>query len=227
MSNFTEDTVERAAIDWLREIGYDYVHGGEIAPGEPAAERTSYNEVLLLGRLSAALERINGHIPRGVRASVVDEVIRKIQRTPGQNIVVNNHAFHRLLTEGVDVSYRDDGQITHDKVWLVDFGDVRANEFLAVNQFTVTDVNHTTRARTNRRPDVVLFVNGLPLVIIELKNAADPKPPSRRRFNSFKPTKTTSARSSPITGWWRLAMVSMPSLARSPEARNGSSPGAR
>ncbi len=111
MSRFNEDTVELAAIDWLRQVGYDYVHGGDIAPGEPAAERASYNEVLLLGRLRAALERINGHIPRAVRASVVDEVIRRIQRTPSQNPVVNNHAFHRLLTEGVDVSYRDGGQM--------------------------------------------------------------------------------------------------------------------
>lgn len=183
---FNEDTVELAAIDWLREIGYDYIHGGIIAPGEPAAERTSYNEVLLVGRLRSALERINGHIPRAVRADVVDEVIRRVQRTPSQNPVVNNHAFHRLLTEGVDVSFRDSDQMRHDKVWLVDFDDPAQNEFLAVNQFTVTDVNHTTRARTNRRPDVVLFVNGLPLVIIELKNAADEKATVRTAFNQLQ-----------------------------------------
>lgn len=183
---FTEDTVELAAIDWLREIGYDYIHGGVIAPGETATERTSYNEVLLVGRLRSALERINGHIPRAIRADVVDEVIRRVQRTPSQNPVVNNHAFHRLFIEGVDVSFRDGGQIRHDKVWLVDFDDPAQNEFLAVNQFTVTDVNHTTRARTNRRPDVVLFVNGLPLVIIELKNAADEKATVRTAFNQLQ-----------------------------------------
>lgn len=183
---FNEDTVELAAIDWLREIGYNYLHGGIIAPGEPAAERTSYNEVLLVGRLRSALERINGHIPRAVRADVVDEVIRRVQRTPSQNPVVNNHAFHHLFTEGVDVSFRDGGQMRHDKVWLVDFDDPAQNEFLAVNQFTVTDVNHTTRARTNRRPDVVLFVNGLPLVIIELKNAADEKATVRTAFNQLQ-----------------------------------------
>jgi type I restriction enzyme, R subunit len=186
VSKFTEDTVELAAIDWLHEIGYDYVHGGVIAPGEPAAERMSYGEVLLVGRLRAALERINGHIPRAVRADVVDEVIRKIQRTPSQNPVVNNHAFYRLFTEGVDVSFRDGGQMRHDKVWLVDFDDPGENEFLAVNQFTVTDVNHTTRATTNRRPDVMLFVNGLPLVIIELKNAADEKATIRTAFNQLQ-----------------------------------------
>ncbi len=186
MSRFTEDTVELAALEWLREAGYDYVHGGDIAPEEPAAERTSYNEVLLVGRLQSALEHINTHIPRAVRASIVDEVIRKIQRTPSQNPVVNNHAFHRLLTEGVDVTFRDAGQLRHEKVWLVDYANPRANQFLAVNQFTVTDVNHTTRARTNRRPDIVLFINGLPLVLIELKNAADANATVRNAYNQFQ-----------------------------------------
>ena len=185
-SRFNEDTVELAAIEWLREIGYDYVHGGEIAPGEPGAERDNYNEVLLVGRLRRGLERINGHIPRAARASVVDDVIRKITRTPSQNPVVNNHAFHRLLTEGVDVSYREGGQVRHDKVWLVDTDDPGANEWLAVNQYTVTDVNHTTHAKTNRRPDVVLFINGLPLVVIELKNAADEKATIRTAYNQLQ-----------------------------------------
>jgi len=183
---FNEDTVELATIDWLRDVGYNYVHGGEIAPGEAAAERGSYNEVLLVGRLNRALERINAHIPRAVRAGVLEDVVRKVQRTPSQNPIVNNHAFHRLLTEGVDVSYREGGQIRHDKVWLIDFTDPQKNEFLAVNQFTVTDVNHRTRAKTNRRPDVILFVNGLPLVIIELKNAADQNATLRTAFNQLQ-----------------------------------------
>lgn len=186
--DFNEDTVELATIDWLRELGYDYVHGGQIAPGEPAAERASYNEVLLEGRLRQALARINTHIPRSVRPGVVDDVVRRVQRTPSQNPVVNNHAFHRLLTEGVDVSYRDRGQIRHDKVWLAAFDEKRIqdNDFLAVNQFTVTDVNQRSRAKTNRRPDVVLFVNGLPLVIIELKNAADEKATIQTAYNQLQ-----------------------------------------
>lgn len=181
-----EDVIEQAAIQWLKEIGYDYVHGGSIAPNEPASERTSYNEVLLIGRLRSVIERINSHIPRPVRADVVDEAIRKVQRTPGQNPVVNNHSFHQLLTEGVDVSFRDGGQIKHDKVWLVDFSTASNNQFLAVNQFTVTDINHTSRAKTERRPDIVLFVNGIPLVIIELKNAADEKATVRTAFNQLQ-----------------------------------------
>lgn len=186
MTKFTEDTVELAAIDWLQQAGYEYIHGGVIAPGESAAERTSYGEVLLIGRLRAALEHINAHIPRAARTDVVDEVIRRIQRTPGQNPVINNHAFHRLFTEGVDVSFRDGGQMRHDKVWLVDFEHPQNNEFLAVNQFTVMDTNPITRAQTNRRPDIVLFVNGLPLVIVELKNAADEKATIRNAFNQLQ-----------------------------------------
>ncbi len=186
MPRFNEDTVERAAIDWLREIGYAYVFGGDIAPGEPAAERVTYAEVLLLGRLQTALERINRHIPSPVRASVIDEVIRRVQRTESQNPVINNHAFHQLLTEGVDVSFRASNQLYHDKVWLVDYTNPSANEFLAVNQFTVTDVNHTTRAQTERRPDIVLFINGIPLILIELKNAADSNATIRKAYDQLQ-----------------------------------------
>jgi type I restriction enzyme, R subunit len=182
---FSESVVEEATLAWLESIGYSVIFGGEIAPGESAAERNSYNEVLLVGRLRAALERINTHIPYSVRSLVVEEVLLKIQRTPSQNPVVNNHQFHKWLTEGIDVSYRDGGQLKYEKAWLVDFDNPQANEWLAVNQFTVTDVNHTSRAKTNRRPDVLLFVNGLPLVIIELKNAADANATVKQAFQQI------------------------------------------
>lgn len=186
MHRFTEDTVERAAIDWLQQVGYSYVFGGDIAPGEPATERTSYSEVLLLGRLQRALERLNPHIPSASRAAVFDQALRDIARSASQNVQVDNHAFHRLLTEGLDVSFRDKGQLRHEKVRLVDFERPEANEFLAVNQFTVEDINPLTRARTNRRPDVVLFVNGLPLVVIELKNAADPQATIHKAYQQLQ-----------------------------------------
>jgi type I restriction enzyme, R subunit len=182
----TEDTIEYAMIEWLQSIGYDYIHGGTIAPSEPAAERDSYNDVLLVGRLRQSLEIINKHIPRAARRGAVDEVVRKIQKTEGQNPVINNRTFHRLLTEGVDVSYRDKDQIKHDKVWLVDFDTPLNNAFLAVNQYTVTDVNPKSRAKTNRRPDIVLFVNGLPLVVIELKNPADEKATIHAAYNQLQ-----------------------------------------
>ena len=185
MPRFNEDIVEQAALEWLRELGYSVAFGGDIAPGEPMAERSDYGEVLLVGRLRAALERINPHIPRAAQDGVFDEVIRRITRTESQNPLVNNHAFHRLLTEGIDVSYHDGGQLRHEKVWLVDFDPDHAytNDWLAVNQFTITDVNLQAHARTNRRPDVLLFVNGLPLALFELKNAAAEDATIRSAFN--------------------------------------------
>ena len=186
MPRFNEDVVEQAALGWLDELGYQVVFGGDIAPGESAAERASYGEVLLPGRLRAALLRINVHIPPAFRPGAVDEAIRKLSRTDSQNPLVNNHAFHRYLTEGVAVAYRDGGQQRHGQIWLGDYADPAANDWLAVNQFTVTDVNLQSRAKTNRRPDVVVFVNGLPLALFELKNAADPDATIEDAFNQFQ-----------------------------------------
>jgi len=183
---FTEDTIEQAALYWLGEVGYHHLFGGDIAPGEPAAERPDYGAVVLSNRLEKALGGINSHIPSNIRSSAVAEALRRVSRTESQNPLSNNHAFHRLLTDGVDVSYRLNGQVKHDKVWLVDFANPAANEWLAVNQFTVTDHHVRTRHKTNRRPDVILFVNGLPLVVIELKNAADEKATIQHAFNQFQ-----------------------------------------
>jgi len=182
MISFTESTVELAALDWLAQVGYTTIHGGIIAPGEPAAERTSYSDVILHGRLRDALERLNPRLP----ASAIDDALRAVTRATSQNVMINNHAFHRLLVDGVDVSYRADGIIRHDKAHLVDFSAPDANDFLAVNQFTITDVNVTTRARTNRRPDVIMFVNGLPLAVIELKNAADENATVRKAWQQLQ-----------------------------------------
>jgi len=186
MSVLNEGIVEVAALDWLRFLGYTILHGEIIAPGEPAAERSHYGEVLLLGRLREVLIRINMHIPASARTEVVEETIRKVTRTQSQNPLVNNHAFHRLLVEGVDVSYHLNGQVKHDKVWLIDFSNLGANDWLAVNQFTITDVNLQSHAKTNRRPDVMLFINGLPLVIIELKNPADETATLRKAYNQLQ-----------------------------------------
>jgi len=186
VKRFNEDTIEQAALEWLRHLGYGYVHGETIAPGEPAAERTSYNEVILIGRLREALTRINVHIPASARAEAIDTAIRQVLRVESQSSLINNHIFHRQLTEGVDVSFRIGQQVRHDKVWLVDYQNPAANDWLAVNQFTITDVNPTTRAKTNRRPDVILFVNGLPLVVIELKNAADESATIQKAYNQLR-----------------------------------------
>jgi type I restriction enzyme R subunit len=164
ISTVTESAVEAGALAWLEAIGYRVSAGPEISPGEMLAERTSYEQVVLEGRLRDAVERLNPAIPEEAR----EEAVRKVLRAEHPTLVANNRAFHRMLVDGVDVEYaRGDGTIAGDKARLIDFDDLDANDWLAVNQFTVIDGQH------NRRPDIVVFVNGLPLGVIELKNPAD------------------------------------------------------
>jgi type I restriction enzyme R subunit len=162
--SLNESHVEEAALEWLGELGYAVGHGPHLAPGEPAAERDSFGEVVLVGRLREALRRLNPSIPEEAR----EDALRKVLRLGSPSLVQTNRAFHRMLRDGVDVEYaRADGSMKHDKAWLVSFSMVSANDFFAVNQFTVIEGQH------NRRPDIVVFVNGLPLGLIELKNATD------------------------------------------------------
>ena len=160
----TEADVEAAALDWFQELGYTVLTGPQLAPGEPAAERESFSEVVLVGRLRQAIQRLNPAIPEEAR----EEALRKLLRLATPSLLQTNRAFHRLLREGVPVEYpRPDGSIAGDHVRLVDFAVVGDNDWLVVNQFSVSDGQH------NRRPDLVVFLNGLPLGLIELKNAAD------------------------------------------------------
>ncbi|MCL5611590.1 MAG: type I restriction endonuclease subunit R, partial [Chloroflexi bacterium] len=165
MTHFTESTIEETALEWLKDMGYTIVFGNDIAPDEPAAERENYGEVILSGRLKDALRRINPSVP----AEALEDAFRKVTRPSSPSLVGNNRSFHKMLVDGIEVEYRHEGRIKGDKVWLVDFEDLDNNDWLAVSQFTVVE-NHI-----NRRPDVVIFVNGLPLAVIELKNAADEK----------------------------------------------------
>jgi len=172
--SLNESIVEEAALAWFSELGYSVGHGPHLAPGEPAAERGSFGEVVLVGRLREAIRRLNPTIPEEAR----EEALRKVLRVGTPALVQTNRAFHRMLRDGVPVEYpRPDGSIAGDHVRLVDFDDVRANDWLAVNQFTVIEGQHTpTSAKATgggRRPDIVVFVNGLPLGLIELKNATD------------------------------------------------------
>ena len=177
----TESTVEEAALEWFGELGYTIGHGPAMAPGEVAAERDSFGDVVLEGRLREALRRLNSEVPEEAR----EEVLRRVLRVADGTLVRTNRAFHKLLRDGVEVSYkRPDGSTKHDPVWLVDFADVRANDFFAVNQFTVIEGSH------NRRPDIVVFVNGLPLGLIELKNAADE---DATIFSAYKQLQTYKA----------------------------------
>jgi type I restriction enzyme, R subunit len=164
MSSFTESTVEDAALTWLGELQYSVEHGPEIAPGELSAERTSLNEVLLPERFRTALRKLNPTLP----AQVLEEAFRKASIPKHASLTSNNRAFHRMLVDGIAVECRrKDGSIGAEIVRLVDINDPETNDWLAVNQFTVIEGQH------NRRPDIVIFVNGLPLGVVELKNAAD------------------------------------------------------
>ena len=164
MTRFTESEVEDAALEWLVGLGWTVAHGPDIAPGAPDAERADYGEVVLERRLRGALARLNPDLPD----EALDDAFRKLIRPEGATLEVRNRAFHRLLTDGVAVEYRGDGgAIRGAQVRAIDFDDADGNDWLAVNQFTVVE------NRRERRPDMALFVNGLPLGLIELKNPAD------------------------------------------------------
>ncbi len=159
-----ESHVEDAALGWFAELGYAIAHGPQIAPGEPAAERGSFADVVLVARLREAVNRLNPAIPDEAR----EDAIRKLLRSESASAAAENRAFHNMLRDGVQVDYkRADGSVAGDRVRLVDFDDVAANDWLAVNQFTIIERHH------NRRPDIIVCVNGLPLAVLELKNAAD------------------------------------------------------
>jgi len=176
-SIMTESEVEKVALEIISELGYKILYGPDIAPDGISPERKSYSDVVLVERLRDAVNRINLDIPGEAR----EEAIKKVLRTESQQLIINNQNFHKKLVEGVDIEYRrKDGSIANDKVWLFDFKNLRNNEFLAVNQFTIIENNN------NRRPDILLFINGLPLVVIELKNPADENATLWTAFNQLE-----------------------------------------
>ena len=161
-----EAEVEQAALAWLKESGWDTVYGPDIAPDTDGAERTDYGQVVLERRLHDALERLNPSLPPEAH----EDAFRKLTRLGGVTPESRNRAFHKMLVDGVTVEYRTaDGAIRGAQAQIINFDDRESNDWLAVNQFTVTE------NRKQRRPDIVLFVNGLPLGIIELKNPNYPE----------------------------------------------------
>lgn len=181
MGKLTESEIETLAIERLQALGYSYVYAPEIAPDSSNPERASFTDVLLLSRLRNAVARINPSLP----PAALDEAIKTIQRISSPELLANNEAFHRLLTEGVSVSYQKDGNTRGDLVWLVDFDNADNNEFVVANQFTIIENNQ------NKRPDIILFVNGLPLVVIELKNAADESATLQSAYQQISTYKAT------------------------------------
>jgi type I restriction enzyme R subunit len=163
MSRLTESAIEDFAIKMCERLGYTYVYAPDIAPDGEHPERSHYDEVLLVGRLEAALRRIN---PKA-SPTMLQDALKEVRRFHSPDLLANNEAFHQLLTEGVNVRIQKDGDERGERVWLIDFARPENNEFVVANQFTVIE-NHQ-----QKRPDLVLFVNGMPLVVVELKNAVD------------------------------------------------------
>jgi type I restriction enzyme R subunit len=193
---FMESVVEEAALAWLESLGWAIKHGPDIAPGELLAERSDYTQVVLEEGLHQALARLNPSLP----AEAVEDALRRITRPVGATLEARNRAFHRMLVDGVTVEYRrPDGSIAGAQVRVLDFDDPENNDWLAVNQFTVVENKH------ERRPDVVLFVNGLPLAIIELKNPADEE---ATIWTAFQQLQTYKAELPTLFGFNQLLVVS-------------------
>ena len=164
MTTLTEADVEQAALSWLSALGWAVAHGPDIAPDTPFAERDNYGQVVLEKRLYDALAALNPALTQ----SALDDSYQKLTHPQGSTVEARNRAFHQMLVNGVEIEYQDvDGQVRGDLVRVIDFDNPTNNDWLAVNQFTVTE------DQNERRPDVVLFVNGLPLAVIELKNPVD------------------------------------------------------
>ena len=173
----SEATVEEAGLEWFRDLGYETRFGTEIAPDGPRPERANFGEVLLRGRLRAALARLNPQLPETAR----EEALARFQQVETPSLVEENRRLHRMIVDGLDVEVaRGDSTIAGDKAWLVDFDDPDNNDWLAVNQFTVIE------NKNNRRPDVVVFVNGLPLGVIELKSPGDEDATLGGAFNQLQ-----------------------------------------
>lgn len=178
MHPFSESTVESAALSWFEGLGYQVINGPDIAPGEPKAERESYEQVILEDRLLKSIQRINGNL---MPPDVYNDAVNKVLRQESPNLAENNKRFHKMLTDGVEVEYCDkNGRVKGDLVKLIDFDRPEKNDWLVVNQFTVVEDKH------NRRPDIVVFVNGIPLAIIELKNPADEDATIRGAFKQLQ-----------------------------------------
>lgn len=181
MKPITESHIETFAIEQLQSLGWQYVYGLAIAPGAEASERNDFEQVLLTGRIRKAIAALNPFIP----ADVQEQAVQKLLRIYSPDLLHNNETFHEFLVEKVRLPYQQDGYERSHEVALFDFDTWQNNEFLIVNQFTIVENNN------NKRPDILLFVNGIPLVVIELKNAADEKATLRKAFDQIQTYKAT------------------------------------
>ena len=181
MKPITEDKIETFAIEVLQSMGWEYVHGLAIAPGAEQAERENFEQIVLIDRLRKSVAVLNPNIPHDAQ----EQAIQKVLRIYSPELLHNNETFHQLLVEKVKIPYQQDGFERSYEVALIDFENPLNNEFLCVNQYTIVEKNQ------NKRPDVLLFINGLPLVVIELKNAADENATMRKAFDQLQTYKST------------------------------------
>ncbi|ANJ68447.1 DEAD/DEAH box helicase [Halothiobacillus diazotrophicus] len=172
----TEDDLEQLAITWFQDSGWEYRHGPDIAPDGDIPEREDYRGVLLTGRLKESLHRLNPGIPE----ATLDEVLHQIAKPGHPSLILNNRAFHETLLDGVPVEVEGDGEKRGDRVRLIDFERLEQNRFLVVNQYTVQGTKQP------RRPDLVCFINGIPIAVIELKNLATEQADIWSAFNQIE-----------------------------------------
>ncbi|PKO03589.1 MAG: DEAD/DEAH box helicase [Chloroflexi bacterium HGW-Chloroflexi-5] len=176
MISFSESIIEQAAIDWFTGLGYTYIYGKTIEPESASSERDNFSQVVLSARLHAVLSKLNPSIP----AEAIEDAFRKLTRLPANSLVTSNRTFHHYLVNGIEVSFRRDGNLFSEIVRLFDFENPENNDWLVVNQFTVLEEHR------ERRPDLVVFINGLPLAVFELKNAADENATIWSAFNQLQ-----------------------------------------
>ncbi len=181
MPKLCENDIEVMTIEELENLGYTYIPGPQIAPDGDTPERQSYAEVVLVDRVHSAIAKFNPAIPYDSQ----EDALKQLMRISSPDLVTNNEEFHKMFVDGVDVEYRKNGEIGGDKVWLADFEHPANNEFLVVNQYTVIENNQ------NKRPDVILFINGLPLAVIELKNAANENATIAKAYEQIQTYKAT------------------------------------
>lgn len=181
MTKITENDIELYAIEELESLGYSYIYGPEIAPDSDMPQRDAYDQVVLIDHLRTAIAKLNPTIP----SIAQEDALKQVMRIGSPDLLTDNEAFHRMLTEGISVTYQKDGNQRGDKIRLIDFDTVENNSFYVVNQFTVIENNN------NKRPDVILFINGLPLVVIELKNAVDENATIRSAYKQIQTYKAT------------------------------------
>ncbi|CEQ22083.1 HsdR family type I site-specific deoxyribonuclease [[Clostridium] sordellii] len=177
---FDEETLELATIEILEDLGYEHIKGPDISPGGEYPERESYSDVILQDRVKNALFRINRNLPQ----EALDEAYRQIIAFNSPSLEENNKHFHNLMVNGIDVSFKENGEDRTKKAYIMDFENIENNDFIAVNQFTVIE-------EENKRPDIVIFVNGIPLVVVELKSASDENVGIDEAYNQIQTYKKT------------------------------------